>query len=194
MSLREDFKDILRNNVEGMNRDEAKYYVENDAIPESGSVSGLIYYSETEELARLYHDEMVEVINSNFGQLEKCPTANDLTWIAWSVILPEISDEIIKEIPLEIEVPESMISAFCEFNKGIYMDISDYVEDNIDGKYILINTSISINIEDFIHEMKALVFYKVDNYQDMDNIEDACNSIEEAYLDNEESVELVAKK
>ena len=189
--LRENFKDILRDNISCMDRESARYYVENDAIPESGSVSGLIYYSETESLAREYHDEMVKAIHDSFGPLEKCPTMNDLTWMAWSAILPEIADEVIEENNLEIKVPRAMVVALSEINNGLFMDAYAYVKD-ISENRVEIDTSIAQDVDDFLNEMKAYIFYKVNSDQDMNEIEDACLEIEQAYIDDEEYVELVA--
>ncbi|RLF44395.1 MAG: hypothetical protein DRN17_04525, partial [Thermoplasmata archaeon] len=76
-NLEDVFKDILRDNIEGMNREEAKYYAENDAIPDAGSVSGLIYYSETEAIARDHYDEITQVVKDAYGPMDECPSLND---------------------------------------------------------------------------------------------------------------------
>lgn len=50
--LRDDVLDEIKENIEGMTQDEARYWVENDAVCEAGSVSGLIYYHDTKAVLR----------------------------------------------------------------------------------------------------------------------------------------------
>ena len=98
MNLKDKFKKILLKNIEGMTRDEAEHYIENEAIPSLGNVSGLVYYSETEPLVDDYFEEMVEAIKNYIGEFS-CPSSkNELTWMAWEAILPEIKEEVLAEI------------------------------------------------------------------------------------------------
>ncbi len=191
--LQEIFKDILRANMEGMNRKEAEYYAENDAIPDSGSVSGLIYYSETEPIAKDNYDELTQTIKDTFGPMDECPSLNDLVWMGWAAMLPDIKDDVIQEIKREIIVPRSMIVAFSEMGDGLFIDAYTFVEEVIGSSTVEIDTGIATDMDDFIKEMQAYVFYKVDESEDMDDIENACLEIEDAYLDNDEYVVLVAK-
>lgn len=189
--LREVFKDILRDNIEGMSRKDARYYVENDAAPYSGSVSGLIYYGDTEPIAKNHHEEISEMIHNNFGSMKECQSLNDMTWMAWGILLPEIAEEVVAEITLEIIVPNAMIVAFSNMGDGLFMDAYTFVDEVINDRRVKIDSSISSDMEAFVHEIQAYIFYEVDSSQDMDEVEEACVLIEGAYIANEEYVELV---
>jgi len=191
MSLRQTFLDILEDNIEGMSKKEAEYYIENDAIPESGSVSGLIMYAETEEIGAKYHSELMQIIKDNFGEMDECPSLNDLVWIAWSAMLEEIKEEALKSVRTEIEVPRSVIVAFSEASSGISVDLSMYV-DYVNESRVGVDTDVAIDMEEFVAELKAYVFYKVDETEDMNVIESVCEKIEEAYDNDEDYVDLVA--
>lgn len=101
MSLKDELYEIALQNIEGMTEEEARYYLENDAIPASGSVSGLIYYNETEPLACDYYDEIIEIMQEIYGDciLADILTLNNMTWFAWEYLIlgnEEVIDEIIE--------------------------------------------------------------------------------------------------
>jgi hypothetical protein len=192
--LEEIFKDILRANMEGMSREEAEYYASHDASPESGGVSGLTYYSETEPIAVDNYDDITQVVKDVYGPMDECPSLNDMVWIAWSAMLPNIKGEVIQEIKKEIRVPRSMVIAFSEMGDGLFMDAYTFVEEVIDANSVEIDSSIAGDIEELTREIQAYVFYKIDENEDMDSIEGACLEIESAYLDDDEYVILVAEE
>lgn len=86
-----------------------------------------------------------------------------------------------------------MIVAFSEMGDGLFMDAYTFVEEVIGSNSVEIDTNISTDIDDFIKEMQAYVFYKVDVCEDMDSIENSCIEIEDACLDGDEFVILIAE-
>jgi len=102
-SLKEDLKKIAFDNIEGMNEEEARYFLMNDAIPESGSVGGMIYYSETEPFAQTHYDEIIESLHGVYGKeipSETINSLNNLAWAAWEIEVLQNSsfiDEIVEE-------------------------------------------------------------------------------------------------
>ena len=79
-----------------MPRDEAIYWLNNDAIPSYGSVSALIYTGDTEKLACKYYDEILEIMEE-FG-MEKSMSLNDMAWLAWEYHILGQGKEIIDEL------------------------------------------------------------------------------------------------
>lgn len=100
-TLRDEIKEIMLSNIEGIDMHEDRYYLENDAIPSCGSVGGLIYYSETETLAKKYHDEIIELMKE-YG-IDKHLTLNDMAWFAYEALSYELIDEVLTMV----EYPES---------------------------------------------------------------------------------------
>jgi len=98
--LRQIMKDIAIDNIDGMDRDEARYYLENEAIPVSGSVSGLIYYADTEPYAQEFHDEIIELMEEIYDKEipSELLTLNAMTWFAFEYLLSGMVDEIIEEV------------------------------------------------------------------------------------------------
>ena len=98
--LRQVMKDIAIDNISGMDRDEARYYLENDAICSVGSVSGLTYYKETEPIAQEYHDEIIDMMIEVFGDNipSEMLSLNMMAWFAFESLLGEMIDEIIEEV------------------------------------------------------------------------------------------------
>lgn len=98
MKLEHAVKEILIDELDGMNEDEARYYFAN---PEqyscvNGCVSALIYYKDTEGFAKEYHDEIVALM-SDYG-MDKCLPLNDMAWFAYEAIVPTLEDEIMSEL------------------------------------------------------------------------------------------------
>ena len=71
------------------NLEEIKNYMENDCICSIGAVSGLIYYSETEEVFKNHFNEILELVEdmkSEYGNdlLQNMElTANNLVWLTF---------------------------------------------------------------------------------------------------------------
>jgi len=190
-TLRQTFLDILKCNIMGMSREDAKYYIENDAIPDSGSVSGLIMYSETEPIAQEYHSELMKVVKDCYGEVESPISMNDLVWAGWSAMLPEISEEALKTTRVEIKVPNAMIVAFNEMKDGLWIDPSEFV-DYCNSQYVGLDPNIAGYMEEFTKELQAYIFHKVDSSIGISEVEEACEAIEEAYLNDEKYVDLVS--
>ena len=188
-SLKDVFLDILIDNIEDMSREEAIHYIKNDAVPESGSVSGLIMYAETEEIGAKHHSELMEVVANNYGEMSKGLSLNDLVWLGWSAMLPEIEEEALVTTRIRITVPHSMIVALSNMKDNIWVDTGKYV-DYANNQMVGIDTEIASEIDLFTREVQAYVFYMVDENESMEDIEAACEAIEEAYLDDEEYVDL----
>ena len=88
---------ILLNNIDGMNLEEAKHYMLNDAICVHGGVSGLIYYSETDEIFKKYYDEIFDLLNEYIyenGQICFELSANNLVWFSFEELVNKWSCEI----------------------------------------------------------------------------------------------------
>lgn len=79
--------DILENNIDGMDLYKVKYYMENDAICSTGSVSGLIYYSETKEIFKENFEEIFELVEEYKEEIGEAPNFdmnyNNLVWFAF---------------------------------------------------------------------------------------------------------------
>jgi len=179
MTLRETFKNILEDNIEDYSKQEAEYYIDNDAIPDAGSVSGLIFYSETEPIAKEFHDEINELIKDAYGE-NACHTLNDMTWIAWSIILPGLKDEVLNEIPTLIKVPPIMFECLSHQTEGIEMDIEDYVLSVNKTQIELYTTAVKPTDASFAYEIKAYALYNDYNKDSFEDIDYACNEIYEA--------------
>lgn len=93
--LRESVKEIILVNIDGMSSDEAKYYIENDARCNTGSVSGLIYYSET---IKFFDDNEEEILDlAREYEFDLKPTElgmtgykNNMAWFAFDVLVDEV--------------------------------------------------------------------------------------------------------
>ena len=107
-TLKEIFYEIALNNIEGLTKSEAKHYLKNDALPSAGSVSGLIYNDEIDEIFYNHYDELIEILNGVYeciplNKLDK----SYLVWSAWELIILH-NKENIKEI-LEIAEKEGIL-------------------------------------------------------------------------------------
>ena len=110
--LQNTYWDILEANIcDYETLDEIKNYMENEAICSWGSVSGLIYYSETEEIFKNHFDEifeMIEDLKMDFGSefinsIEL--NANNLVWLTfeetvrnWYYQIEDLEEEEEEEI------------------------------------------------------------------------------------------------
>ena len=90
MSIKDEMYDIALCEIDGMSEEDARYYLLNDAVPVTGAVSELIYFSQTEPIAREYHSEIVEMMRDVYGDCisyQSIKTGNDMTWFAWEYIV-----------------------------------------------------------------------------------------------------------
>jgi len=93
----------IESNVEGMNRDEAQYWVENDAICISGAVSGLIYYHDTMKFFDKHEDEILDLAKDydfNVDVREEGTTGfkNQMSWFAFEVLKDGVFDNNIDDL------------------------------------------------------------------------------------------------
>lgn len=98
-NVRDCMMDIALYNIDGMDYEEAKHYLEYDSNPSIGSVSGLIYYSETEPIAYTFYDEIMELINDIYGNeipYQLVSKLNNITWFAWENYIGD--DEFIEDV------------------------------------------------------------------------------------------------
>ena len=107
-TLKETFKEIAFNNIEGLTVDEAVNFLTNEAIPVTGAVTGLIYYRETEEIAQNHYSELIEYYNEyryngnckDIGDFETLGQLyNWLVWYVWELFVADSNfiDEVIEE-------------------------------------------------------------------------------------------------
>ena len=96
MELYDALLDIVIKNIEGMNYEEALNYLNNDAIPASGSVSGLLYTVDTKKLAKDYHDEIVDLMEE-LG-FDKALYLNDMTWFAWEALILGHGEQVLNDL------------------------------------------------------------------------------------------------
>ena len=106
-TLKECMLDIALANIEGMDETEAKYYLEVDAIPSIGSVSGLLYYSETKNISCVFYDEIVDLVKDGYGDVTSSTEVanavfniigdlNNMAWFAWKHHI--IDDGFVEEV------------------------------------------------------------------------------------------------
>ena len=99
-TLTETIKELMLSNIDGLGKEDDRYFLENDAIPSAGSIGGLIYYSETEELAKEYHDEIIDLMEE-YGVSNL--SLNDMAWFAYEAISHGLIDEVLESIEYEEE-------------------------------------------------------------------------------------------
>jgi len=101
-SIKDVMYDIALQEIDGMDEEEAKDFLMNDAIPSFGSVSNLVWFSQTEPIACEYYDEIMELANDFYYKnipYEIVKSLNNITWFAWEYIIlgnKENVNEIIK--------------------------------------------------------------------------------------------------
>ena len=88
----------IKDNIEGMTQEEALYWVQMDAICSSGSVSGLIYYTET---VKFFNDNEEEILSlASEYDFELSPVElgmvgykNDMVWFAFEVLKDQVFND-----------------------------------------------------------------------------------------------------
>jgi hypothetical protein len=99
--LKEKFYEILKYEIKDLNYEEALYYIDNDAIPQTGSVTGLVWYSQTDPIAKEYLDELLPLVVVEYEL--KPETPNELVWMAWNILILGKGEEILDELGIEEE-------------------------------------------------------------------------------------------
>lgn len=101
MTLEEKFHALVKEEIDGMSYEEAYYFLENDAHPQSGSIAGLVYYSSTERIAQDYLSELLCVINEYSEKIGQCVTienSNQLVWTAWEIMICGNAEQVLEDI------------------------------------------------------------------------------------------------
>ena len=100
MNIYQEMLEIAKENIEGLDYEEALYYLNNDAIPAAGSVTGLIYYSDTEQIAEKYYDEIIDLMKELYGN--NIPTdlltLNNMAWFAWEYYILGNGEQVLKDL------------------------------------------------------------------------------------------------
>ena len=108
-TVKEKMFDIALQEIEGMDEEEARYFLMDDAVPNYGAVTKLIYHSDTSPIAAEFYDEIIELICNIYGDNIPCSSVdslNTIAWFAWEMIVlgnESNIDEII-ELAKEYEV------------------------------------------------------------------------------------------
>jgi hypothetical protein len=103
MTLEEKMFEIAESEIEDMTYDEALYFLDNDAVPSLGSVSGLIYYADTEPIAIAYHNEILNIMEDlNICRL----SLNDMAWLAWDYCIFGKGEAVLKRLGIQPEEEE----------------------------------------------------------------------------------------
>ena len=82
--------DIALQEIDGMSEEEARHFLLEDAIPVNGSVSNLIYFSQTEPIACEFYDDIMPLIKEIYYKdvpYEVIKSLNNITWFAWEYIV-----------------------------------------------------------------------------------------------------------
>jgi len=95
-NLYNELLNIVRENIDGLSYDEALDYLDNDAVPVAGNVSGLIYKEDTEKLAREFHDEIIELME-HVG-FNKPLRLNAMAWFAWEALILGCGEVVLDDL------------------------------------------------------------------------------------------------
>ena len=99
--------DILINNlVDCDSLEDIKNYMENDAICVNGSVSRLIYYSETHAIFKEFYEEIFNLYNDlkeEYGELNIELNANNLVWLTFEELTRKWYYSYIEDLEIEEE-------------------------------------------------------------------------------------------
>jgi len=106
-TLENEFLQIALDNIDGMTYGEAYNFLMNDAEPSSGSVNGLIYYSETEGIAEDYYEDIIDLFCDIYGNktlpYDLVQSLNNMTWAAWSFMVYGNEDNIEKILKIALK-------------------------------------------------------------------------------------------
>ena len=88
----------IKDNIEGMTEEEARYWVENDAICEAGSVSGLIYYSDTIKFFDDNEEDILDLASEYEFELSPAKLGmtgykNGMAWFAFEALKDQVFDD-----------------------------------------------------------------------------------------------------
>ena len=98
--------DEIFNNVLGMTKEEAKYWVENDAICSIDSVNGLIYYHDTSEFFDRHEEEILKLakefeFDCSIVENGMKGFKNTMSWFAFEALKDRLFEERTDEFDFE---------------------------------------------------------------------------------------------
>jgi|GEM_PF-3983611 len=107
-TLHEWIFDEIQNNIEGMTEEDARYWVENDAICSAGSVSGLIYYTDTVKFFDECEDEILELaqeyeFNPDVREHGIQGYKNQMAWFAFEALKDSVFESRMDDFEFQEE-------------------------------------------------------------------------------------------
>jgi len=129
--------DIALIEIDGMTEEEARNFLINDAIPVNGSVTSLIYYSQTEPIACEYYGDIMYLIEEIYCKdvpFEVIKSLNNLTWFAWEYIVLG-NEENVNEI-IEIAKDKKLIEFDDEEEQDEFNESNNDENNGIDYEWL----------------------------------------------------------
>lgn len=98
----------IQNNIDGYTKDEAAYWVENDAICSYGAVNGLIYYTDTTAFFDKHEDEILNLaqefeFTADPIELGMTGFKNIMAWFAFEALKDTVFENNIERFDFESE-------------------------------------------------------------------------------------------
>jgi hypothetical protein len=185
--LKDVFKDKLSESIEGMSKRDAEYFIEHDAIPDAGSIPGLMY---TDDIMEVFSDNYAE-IKEVLGDVDMCDPTR-MVYNAWFMMLPEVGDAVLDDMIHE-EVVEDFIFDFLSQEQGVLITISDFVEEEDDG-VLMVDTEIASDEDALKFELFAYIRYMCDN-GDVSEMEDAAEEFAlKVYEYSDEALDIIVRR
>lgn len=96
----------IKNNIDGYTKDEAAYWVENDAICSYGAVNGLIYYTDTAAFFDKHEDEILDLaqeyeFKADPIELGMTGFKNIMAWFAFEALKDSVFQDNIENLAFE---------------------------------------------------------------------------------------------
>lgn len=90
--------DEIQNNIEGYTKEEARNWVENEAICSCGSVAGLIYYTDTVKFFDCFEDDILDLakdcdFNPDLRELGVQGYKNQMAWFAFEALKDAVFED-----------------------------------------------------------------------------------------------------
>jgi hypothetical protein len=161
------FKDLLDEATEGMTKSETLYFIENDAIPDAGSIPGLMY---TDDIMKIYSENYND-IKDIVGETTECDPTK-MVIAAWFALLNDIGDDVLDERVEVVTVPKEIYRFFEKEEGGVVLDIADYV--TVEDDELVLDPEIANYDDDLRTEMRAYVWYN----KDIKSIYSICTEID----------------
>lgn len=94
--------DEIQDNIAGYTKDEARYWVENDAICSVGSVAGMIYHSDTVKFFDEFENDILELANlcgfdPKIHEHGMLGYKNLMAWFAFEVLKNDVFEDRIDD-------------------------------------------------------------------------------------------------